>query len=274
MSVRPCVRGILLTAICSASCAPKLTKLPTGPGTLAPDIAAVFLQALTSCQRVDSLTAEIAVSGSVNGQRIRARLIGGFTNPSVRLEAAAPFGAPLFTFVATGNDGTLLLPRDGRVVEHGRPADVMAAVAGVPLGATDMLRTLTGCAVPDRLDNPLAIGDKWRTAAGPGGAKIYLHRESPTAPWRLVTYLHGGDALRWNWRADYDDFHDGLPHVVRLVSDDRRRFNLELKLSQLERNVQLTPEAFRVNVPSDAERISVDELKRTGLLGPPKGREH
>jgi len=220
------------------------------------------------------MSAEIAVSGSVNGQRIRTRLIGGFTPSSVRLEAVAPFGAPLFTFVATGNDGTLLLPRDRRVVEHGPPAEVMAAVAGVPLAANDMLRTLTGCAMPDRLDSPLAIGDNWRTSAGPGGAKIYLHRDPATAPWRLVTYLHGGDALRWTWRADYDDFHDGLPHIVRLVSADQRRFSLELKLSQIEPNVQLKPEVFRVDVPSNTERISVEDLKRSGLPGAPKRREH
>ena len=261
-------------AIGSASCAPKLTKLPTGPGTLAPDIAAVHLQALSSCMGVQSLTAEIAVSGSVNGQRIRARLIGGFTNTSVRLEAVAPFGAPLFTFVATGRDGTLFLPRDQRVVEHGQPAELMAAVAGVPLGANDMLRTLTGCGIPDRLDSPLAIGDSWRTAAGPGGSKIYLHRDKPSAPWRLVTVLQPGDALRWSWRADYNDFHDGLPHVVRLVSPDQHRFNLELKLSQLERDVQLKLEVFRADVPPNTDRISVEELKRSGLLGAPKGREH
>jgi len=220
------------------------------------------------------LTAEIGVSGSVNGQRIRARLIGGFMPGSVRLEAAAPFGAPLFTFVATNNDGTLFFPRDGRVVEHGRPEELMAAVAGVPLSAYEMLRTLTGCAIPDRLNSPLAIGENWRTSAGPSGAKIYLHRDASASPWRLVTYLHEGDALRWSWRADYDDFHDGLPHIVRLVSADRRRFNLELRLSQLEFNIPLKPEVFRVDVPAGAERISVEELKRSGLPGTPKSRDH
>ena len=264
---------MFVVALWSTACAPKLTKLPTGPGTLAPDIAAALLQALSSCQRVQSLTAEIGVSGSVNGQRIRARLIGGFAPGSARLEAAAPFGAPLFIFAAANNDGTLFLPRDRRVVEHGPPAELMVAIAGVPLGAHEMVRTLTGCAIPDRLDSPLAIGDNWRTSAGPGGAKIYLHRDTPTAPWRLVTYLHEGDALRWSWRADYDDFHDGLPRIVRLVSADRRRFNLQLTLSQLELNVQLKPEVFRVDVPADAERISVEELKRSGPLGAPKDRE-
>jgi hypothetical protein len=100
-----------------------------------------------------------------------------------------------------------------------------------------------------------------------------MHRDSATAPWRLVTYLHGGDALRSTWRADYDDFHDGLPYVVRLVSADQRRFSLELKLSQLEPNVQLKPEVFRVDVPANAERISVEELKRSGLLGAGKDRD-
>jgi hypothetical protein len=258
--------------LCSTACAPTLTKLPSGPGILAPDIAGVLLQALTSCQRVQSLTAEIGVTGSVGGQRIRARLVGGFTNSSARLEAAAPFGAPLFIFVATGKDGTLLLPRDRRVVEHGEPADLLAAVAGVPLAPSDMVRTLTGCAIPDRLASPLAIGDTWRTSAGTGGAKIYMHRDRPAAPWRLVTVFHAGDALRWSWRADYDDFHDGLPRVIRLVSADERRFNLQLTLSQLETNVQMKPDVFRVEIPSDAERISVEELKRSGALGAPKGR--
>jgi hypothetical protein len=36
----------------------------------------------------------------------------------------------------------------------------------------------------------------------------------------------------------------------------------------------LKPEVFRVDVPPNAERISVEELKRSGLLGAPKGREH
>lgn len=267
-----CFCGLLVLPLCSTACAPTLTKLPSGPGILAPDIAGVLLQALTSCQRVQSLTAEIGVTGSVGGQRIRARLVGGFTNSSARLEAAAPFGAPLFIFVATGKDGTLLLPRDRRVVEHGEPADLLAAVAGVPLAPSDMVRTLTGCAIPDRLASPLAIGDTWRTSAGTGGAKIYMHRDRPAAPWRLVTVFHAGDALRWSWRADYDDFHDGLPRVIRLVSADERRFNLQLTLSQLETNVQLKPDVFRVEIPSDAERISVEELKRSGALGAPKGR--
>ena len=263
----------MIVALVATSCAPKLTKLPSGPGSLAPDIARVLLESLSNCQRAQSLTAEIGVSGSVGGQRLRTRLIGGFTTSATRLEAAAPFGAPLFIFVATGRDGTLLLPRDRRVVEHGDSSELLAAIAGIKLTPSEMVRTLNGCYIPDRLESPMAIGDNWRTSASAGGAKIYMHRDGPTAPWRLVTVFHPGEGLRWSWRADYDDFHDGLPRVIRLVSADPRRFNLQLTLSQLETNVQLKPDVFRVELPSDAERISLEELKRLGPFGASKGRE-
>ena len=93
-----------------------------------------FTQATTRCIEVNTLTAEIAASGSVGGRRVRARLSAGITRPAAqgaamppgaRLEAVAPFGPPLFIFVATGNDATLLLPRDNQVLEHG-PAAVGA----------------------------------------------------------------------------------------------------------------------------------------------------
>jgi hypothetical protein len=247
-------------------------KLPAGPGTPAPDIAAAQLQATEACRRVQSLTAEIAVKGSVGGQRVRGRLIGGFTPAATRLEAPAPFGAPLFIFVANGSDATLLLPRDARVVEHGRPAELLEAVAGVPLTPSEMLGTLTGCHVPGRLGSPQAIGDLWRTAAGGGGAKMYLHRDSPSAPWHIVSVFFPGEGLQWSWRADYDRFANGLPGVVRLVSAQPGRFDLELTPSQVETNVELKPEVFRVDIPRDAERITTEELRRAGPIGGARSR--
>src|SRR5258707_809349 len=100
----------LALALAAPACGPRLMKLPAGPGTVAPDIAAVLMEATQACGGVRSLTAEIGVTGSVGGQRVRARLVGGFAPPSVRLEAAAPFGAPLFIFVASGGDCTPLVP--------------------------------------------------------------------------------------------------------------------------------------------------------------------
>jgi hypothetical protein len=256
----------VLSAIVAASCGARLTKLPSGAGTPAPDMPAATAQATSGCKAVTSLTAEIAASGSVGGRRLRARLLAGFASPSARLEAVAPAGPPFFILVANGNDATLLLPRDDRVLEHG-PADaVLEAIAGVRLGPSELLQTLTGCAMPGRWTSALALGDNWRTAAGEHGARLYLHRDSPSAPWRVATLLYPGEGPQWSWRADYADFHDGLPHAIHLVSAEPGRFDLQLALSQVETGVALDADVFRVRIPPSAQPIALDELRQSGPL--------
>ena len=77
--------------------------------------------ATATCRAVRTLTAEIAVSGSAGGHRLRGRLSAGVAAPaSVRLEAVAPFGPPLFIFVAMGDDAALLLPVMEIVWQHGK----------------------------------------------------------------------------------------------------------------------------------------------------------
>ena len=50
------------------------------------------------------------MSGSVAGRRIRGRLSAGVAVPaSARLEALAPFGPPVFIFVAQRNDAQTVL---------------------------------------------------------------------------------------------------------------------------------------------------------------------
>ena len=43
-------------------------------------------------------------------------------------------------------------------------------------------------------------------------------------------------------------------------------FNLTLKLSQVETNVPLDADAFRVRIPPDAQPITIEELRRSGPL--------
>jgi hypothetical protein len=81
-----------------------------------------------------------------------------------------------------------------------------------------------------------------------------------------VAVFHPGEGRQWSWRAEYDDFHDGLPRRIHLVSADRKRFDLLLTLSQVESNVALTPDVFRVQIPPAAERITLNELRQSGPL--------
>ena len=87
---------LALSLVCAA-CAPPLLKLPSGPGAIAGDGRAAMEEATAACRRVSNITLEMSVAGSVGGHRLRGRLLAGLARPdSIRLEAVAPFGQPVF----------------------------------------------------------------------------------------------------------------------------------------------------------------------------------
>jgi len=261
---------VLLAAALASSCAAPLMKLPTGPGVPAADGAAVIGQATAACRAIDTLTVEMSVRGSVGGRRLRGRLSAGLARPSsARLEAVASFGQPVFVFVATNNDASLLLPRDRRVLEHGNPADVLEAVAGVPLDAAALRSVLTGCARAPDASGTVSLGDTWRVAPDADDDE-YFRRDGASSPWRLVATRHRpAPTNAAGWRADYLMFENNLPRTVHVTSQPAGRFDLEIVLSQIEVNVALGAETFRPLQAAGAVPISLDELRRSGPLGEP-----
>jgi hypothetical protein len=265
--------SLVLSSLSSLACAAPLMRLPAGPGVPAADAADALAQATAACRGIRTLTAEIALSGTAGGRRVRGRLSAGVAAPaSIRLEAVAPFGPPVFIFVAIDNDATLLLPRDDRVLEHGRPADVLDAVAGVPLDAADLHTTLTGCAPTVADPAGRALGADWRVVTASAGSvryELYLRRDGGAQPWRLVSTMHSGSA-DLIWRAEYRDFQNGLPRSIRVATAEMDRppgeaFDLTLALSQVETNATLGAEVFRIDIPPSADPITVDELRRARL---------
>jgi hypothetical protein len=215
--------------------------------------------------------AEIGVSGSAAGRRVRVRMLAGVAAPaSVRLEALAPFGAPVFIFAATNDDAALIFPSDDRVLEHGQPDQVLDAVAGVPLDAADLFAALTGCAPAFPQASARDLGDDWRVvrlAASGVGYNLFLHRDRPALPWRLVATTREGTTDA-GWRAEYRDFQNNLPRSIRIAGvgpfDQPRNaaFDLTLALSQVETNVALEADVFRPAIPPGADPITLDELRR------------
>jgi hypothetical protein len=237
-------------------------KLPAGPGAPAPDAADALTDATAVCSAVSTITAEIGVGGSVAGRRLRGRLLAGLASPaSARLEGIAPVGQPIFILVTTGDAATLLMPGEERVLEHGRPAEVLEALAGVALDAIELRRTLTGCALP-ATGNGRRFGDDWRVVNS-GSSDLYLHRSPRDARWQLVAAVHQASGGA-GWRAEFGDFQNGLPTSVRLTSAPDDRFDLRLTLSQVELNTPLAPEAFRVEIPPGTQPMTIEELRRSG----------
>jgi hypothetical protein len=267
MIALPRLGAVVLAAVLTASCGTALRSLPQGPGTPTGDVGEALAEATATCRRISTLTAEVGISGSVNGQRVRGRVLTGVAAPaSIFLDAAAPFGASYFLYTARGDRATLLLPRDARVLQHGDPAAVLEAVAGVPLDAAELRSALTGCVLTPTVVSGRQYGGDWRVAAGENG-ESYLHRSSPSDRWRVVAVRRTGPGFAW--RADYFDFEGGVPRTVRLVSAERRRFDLTLSLSQVEIDAPLGPEVFELKIPASAVPISIEELRRAGPFGAP-----
>lgn len=260
MKRRAC--GALVAALVTTSCAVPMMKLPTGPATPAADAADAFAQATDACRGVLTFSAEVGLSGRVGGRRARGRLLAGVAAPaSVYLDAPAPFGASVFIFAAVGDQATLLLPRDRRVLERGDPAEVLEAVAGVALTPAEVRETLTGCASQAADAAANAFGENWRVI--PGASSVYLRRDRPADPWRVVAAVHPG------WRAEYRDFSEGMPRTIRLIGDGPSRFDLRLSLSQVEVNVPLEESVFRPAVPQGYAPVTLDEVRDAGPLAEP-----
>lgn len=257
--------AVAATLLAAPACAPKLMRLPS-PGAPATDGAQALDQATRQCRDVRVLTAEVGVSGRAGGQKVRGRLAVGLEAPaSARIEAVAPFGAPAFIFVATAGDATLLLPRDARVLEHGRPTAVLETIAGVPLDPADLRAVVTGCpATPAEPAQTRSGGRDWRLVAS-ADEVLYLHKDPQSGPWRIVATTHSGERA---WRVEYRDFQGDLARNIHFQTRSLAEGGTDLTfaLSQVDVNTTLEADAFRVQIPKGTEPITLDELRRSGPL--------
>jgi outer membrane biogenesis lipoprotein LolB len=240
------------------ACAARLPKLPEGAGVSLPDARGVWASAAAPCSELKSLSAEIAVSGRTGRRRLRARVLAGVAAPSsVRLEAVAPFGPPAFILVATPDRSELYLPRDRRILSGSPTADIVEALTGVRLGADDLRALLGGCPVADpQPARARTFGDQWRAIDLQEGAIAYVQRQG--GRWRLVAGTRGTLSMH------FDRFSGERPQRIRLQTPTS---TLTLSLSQVEVNVPLGDEVFRVKVPADADPLTLQELRQAGPLG-------
>jgi outer membrane lipoprotein-sorting protein len=261
-----------LAVLCVSCGAPALMKLPSGSGAPVSDVNEALAEATAACEQVRTLSAEVAVTGTLRGRKVRGRLLVGFSAPaSARIEAVAPFGPPLFFFAAVNDEGTLLLPRDDRYLTRAPAAALLEAVAGVPFGPADLKFIMSGCGADNRsVVAGQAFGTDWRRVETQGMTELFLHHDTA---WRLVAAVRlGANPVR----VEYGDFESNLPRSVRLAEvrpAGASGSDLRLTLSQVEINGALDADVFRVQVPGSATPITLDELRRSGPLGtpPPKG---
>ena len=254
--------AVLALLALAAACAPAPLHLPTGPSTPLSTPAPMLDEATAHCAGLRSVTAEIGLSGRVGHVKLRGRLQAGFAAPdALRVEAVAPFGAPVFVLAGHGGQATLWLPRDDRVLDHADPAAILDALAGLAVSPADLRRWLSGC--PSEGFAPATAsqyGTDWIRIAGTAGGSVWLRHGDR---WRLVETVSGPLVVELT---DYTATGPGRVRIRGQGGESTPALDVRLALNQVETNVALGPEAFTVDVPASAQPITLDELRDSGPL--------
>lgn len=237
----------------------RAVELPSGDGTPFPDVAPSYADAVADCRNARTITATLGLSGRAGDQRLRGSVDAGFAAPeNVRLEMRAPLGRPVFILAADGPEATLYLPRDHRVLRNARASEVVEALVGLPLDGADLRAIVSGCGFG------VAEPGAGRSYAGgwvvaeTGDAQTYLRQID--GRWRIAAATRSGLTIH------YGEFAGGRASTLRLQAPASKA-DVSARLSDVNVNVTLEPAVFTVDIPPDAEPLTVEELRRSGPLG-------
>lgn len=255
--------AVLVLAVAGA-CAPKVRlTLPTGAGSPLADVAAAEQAARASCQTHRAVTADLRLSGRIDGDRVRGTLQVGVTRDAMRLEGLAPFGAPVFVLAARPGQALLLLPREPAVARGTSSPELLDAVVGVALTPADLLAIVSGCGVAD-----------WKVRGGAtfGGAWTRLDLDEGRVLW-LQARPGGANVLAaaadGRWQIEYTRTGTGWPTAIRLrgiAGGAAGQTDAVLAMDAPEALAALPDGALDVDVPADAREVSLGDLRaRRGL---------
>jgi hypothetical protein len=255
---------VLSAALLVSGCAARGFAPPTSPGTVDAALGDAYSASMARCADLRSITAEVALSGRVDGRRVRGRLQIGLTRDGgVRVEAVAPFGAPMFTIAGKPDAGVLWLPRSSETV-RATPAEILDALTGLSLSPAGLFEILTACPAEDdavvkteRFASPDLARATYRL-----GTTVWWH--PGTTPVRPIAAQREGATV------EYGAFAGDRPQSLKLRAapgtGGKPRADLTLALSQVETNVALGPEAFTLDVPAGARVLTLAELRQAGVL--------
>lgn len=263
---RPC-RFLFVLFAAASGCAPRLAPLPSGPGTPAANYAEAYSEASASCRGIRTLSVSLGLSGRAGDTPLRGRIDAGFASPGqIRLEGSPPmaFGRPLFILVGRQSDATLLLPRDKRVLTDARAEAIIERLAGVALSADELRAVVSGCGFGFvEPQEGRSYGDGWMAVTGAEGTSWLRNRDGE---WRLNA------AVREPLEIRYEAFASQFPARIRIrttPSSAGPRADIVLKVADVDANIELGPEVFRVEIPDDAAPITLEELSRALSRGDP-----
>jgi hypothetical protein len=167
----------------------------------------------------------------------------------------------VFILVADGRRGTLVLPREDRVLRDAPPEQIVDALAGVPLGPDAMRTVVSGCGLSvGPPSDGRAFPNGWTAVSLPDGT-AYLRQNA--GAWEVAASASGPVTVM------YADYVSGRPSTIRLRAESQGRpsADLTLRLSDVDINITLDPKVFEVDLPARPVPLTLEELRRAGPLG-------
>lgn len=250
----------LAAVVLLTGCAARTPARPEGVGTPDPSAVDAFTVATRQCAGLQTLTAEIRLSGRASGERLRGTLHAGFAAPAaLRFEAVAPFGPPVFILAGRNNRATLLFPRDNRVLPDVALAEVLDRLTALALDADDVRLVLTGCLAekPAPADGRSWNGGWLAVSLAPNVTAYLRQRDNAT----VIAAADYGP-----WLVDYANHLNGWPRTIRIRSKEPGRLDATARLDQLEMNTPIDDRAFTIEIPPNAERITLNDLRAIAPL--------
>ena len=258
--------ALLVLALTVSACAARTPPRPVGAPAADPTAIDTFTKATAACRGFRSLTGELSLSGRAAGERIRGRVIAGLeSGGSVRLEGVAPFGPPIFILAGKGELATLLLPRERRVLTNTAVSAVLERLTGLALGADDLRLMVSGCLADHAAPTE---GKQW-----PGGWQAVTLAPGRVAYLRRLQGQPVVVAADYGpWHLDFSEHLSGFPRVVRVRRaqgrDGDATTDVTARVGELEVNTAINPLAFTLEVPADADPMTLDELRSVAPLVP------
>jgi hypothetical protein len=256
---RALATAVLAVLATTTACAARTYTPPAGPGSPAPEAAEALDEAVRACRGATTFAGTTRLSGRVGDDRVPGvGIVTGVTRDGgIRLQARAA-GRDIFVLAGRADAATLLLTQDNDVLDE-RADEIVEALVGVRIGPARLLAMVTGCVTTDATAGEASRVDDTLVITTPGG----------------VIYLVGGDGA-WRVRAgrfdgltlQIDAWGPTFPARMRLSSDPGRTPGVDLRIEVEPSRVNdvIAPEAFQVNVPPDARRITLEDLRAAGPL--------
>ena len=262
---RAIVAAAVGVVLATAACAPRVRlELPTGAGTPLTDLATAERAARTSCRTHPAITADLRLSGRIDGERVRGTLQLGVTREAVRLEGLAPFGAPVFVLAAQPGSAVLLLPRETAVARGTSALELLDAVVGVALTPQDLLAMVSGCGVAEwSVSGGATFSGGWTRLDLDQARTLWLRTAADGTP--LLVAAHDG-----RWRIEYTRTSADWPTAIRLRAagsgGESSRTDAILALDAPEAMARLPEGALEVEIPDGAREVALADLRKSREL--------